>query len=280
MAGRDGRYHATHRSTAHRPRPPLSGESCPNRHRPSSEIGVDPADARADLTAWCKKAVRSKLRPFVVLAARTRNNFDGLIAAVEWGLSKSRPRRHQRQDPPDQQPSPRPPLRRISRRIDLPLPRWNHHPTTHTKVRGYVRLPRPQVWRGGCASTPKPAGHRRGRPSIGSGHGRGTPGRPDLHLHDLRHFANTLAASSGASTRELMVRLGHASSAAALRYQHATAERDRAIADRMDEMITGRLSKPVTLRVLKGAQSKCVIAVSTAPISGRWLTAKRTESNR
>ena len=50
-----------------------------------------------------------------------------------------------------------------------------------------------------------------------------------------------------------MVRLGHASPAAALRYQHATTDRDRAIADRMDEMITGRLSKPVTLRVLKGA---------------------------
>ena len=29
-----------------------------------------------------------------------------------------------------------------------------------------------------------------------------TDGREDLHLHDLRHFANTLAASAGASTRE------------------------------------------------------------------------------
>ena len=46
--------------------------------------------ASAYLTAWCKKAVRSKLRPFVVLAARIRNNVDGLIAADEWGLSNSR----------------------------------------------------------------------------------------------------------------------------------------------------------------------------------------------
>ena len=33
-------------------------------------------------------------------------------------------------------------------------------------------------------------------------------GRPDLHVHDCRHHANTLAASPGASTRELMSRLG------------------------------------------------------------------------
>jgi integrase len=62
-------------------------------------------------------------------------------------------------------------------------------------------------------------------------------GRDDLHFHDLRHFANTLAAAAGASTKELMLRLGHASPAAALRYQHATQDRDRAIADRMDAMI-------------------------------------------
>ena len=66
---------------------------------------------------------------------------------------------------------------------------------------------------------------------------RAEVGRDDLHFHDLRHFANTLAAAAGASTKELMARLGHASPAAALRYQHATQERDRAIADRMDAMI-------------------------------------------
>ncbi len=75
-------------------------------------------------------------------------------------------------------------------------------------------------------------------------------GRTDLHVHDLRHYANTLAASAGASTRELMVRLGHSSPAAALRYQHATAERDRVIADRMNEMIEGTAPSRVSLRVL------------------------------
>lgn len=52
----------------------------------------------------------------------------------------------------------------------------------------------------------------------------------DLHLHDLRHASNTWAATTGASTKELMARMGHACAAAALRYQHATADRDRAIA--------------------------------------------------
>ncbi|MCZ7535714.1 MAG: site-specific integrase [Acidimicrobiia bacterium] len=62
-------------------------------------------------------------------------------------------------------------------------------------------------------------------------------GVPDLHLHDLRHLAGTLAASTGAGTKELMYRLGHASQQAALRYQHATGERDRAIADALDSLI-------------------------------------------
>ncbi|MEO7836610.1 MAG: site-specific integrase [Acidimicrobiales bacterium] len=53
---------------------------------------------------------------------------------------------------------------------------------------------------------------------------------PHLHFHDLRHVANTLSAASGASTRELMHRMGHASPAAALRYQHATRDRDTATA--------------------------------------------------
>src|SRR5690625_1162840 len=47
-------------------------------------------------------------------------------------------------------------------------------------------------------------------------------GVPGLHFHDLRHTGNTLAASSGASTRDLMARMGHQSVDAALVYQHAT----------------------------------------------------------
>jgi integrase len=55
-------------------------------------------------------------------------------------------------------------------------------------------------------------------------------GRDDLRFHDLRHSGLTWSAATGASVAELMRRAGHASQAAALRYQHATNERDRAIA--------------------------------------------------
>jgi integrase len=58
-----------------------------------------------------------------------------------------------------------------------------------------------------------------------------------FRFHDLRHTGNTLAASSGASTRELMHRMGPASTRAALIYQHATSERDQEIAAAIDAWI-------------------------------------------
>jgi integrase len=58
-----------------------------------------------------------------------------------------------------------------------------------------------------------------------------------VHFHDLRHTGNHLAAASGASTRELMGRMGHASMRAALIYQHRTADRDRLIAVALDALI-------------------------------------------
>ncbi|WP_185734833.1 tyrosine-type recombinase/integrase [Micromonospora globispora] len=62
-------------------------------------------------------------------------------------------------------------------------------------------------------------------------------GQPQLHFHDLRHTGNTLAARTGASTRDLMARMGHDSFQAALIYQHATAEADRAIAQALHEAV-------------------------------------------
>lgn len=58
-----------------------------------------------------------------------------------------------------------------------------------------------------------------------------------LHFHDLRHTGNTLAASTGASTRELMARMGHSTARAALICQHASAERDRLIADALSDLV-------------------------------------------
>lgn len=62
-------------------------------------------------------------------------------------------------------------------------------------------------------------------------------GRSDLRFHDLRHAGLTYAASTGATTAELMHRAGHASPAAAMRYQHALRERDRRVAKSLDEVI-------------------------------------------
>ena len=56
-------------------------------------------------------------------------------------------------------------------------------------------------------------------------------------LHDLRHTGLTLAAATGATTAELMHRAGLSSTPAALRYQHATQDRDRVLADPIGEMI-------------------------------------------
>lgn len=64
-----------------------------------------------------------------------------------------------------------------------------------------------------------------------------------VHFHDLRHTGNHLASVSGASTRELMGRMGHSSMQAALIYQHHTADRDRGIAARIDSMVARSLRK-------------------------------------
>ncbi len=53
-------------------------------------------------------------------------------------------------------------------------------------------------------------------------------GLPGLHFHNLRHTGNT---------RDLMVRMGHDSIAAAIFYQHASREADRAIADHLQQQL-------------------------------------------
>lgn len=63
-----------------------------------------------------------------------------------------------------------------------------------------------------------------------------------LRFHDLRHTGNTLAAATGASTKELMSRVGHASPRAALIYQHATRDRDAAIAAALSDLVSTNVS--------------------------------------
>jgi integrase len=75
-------------------------------------------------------------------------------------------------------------------------------------------------------------------------------GLPGFHFHDLRHTGNTLAATTGASTRELMARMGHASMRAAVLYQHATSERDQQIAVALSELAQQHRTPAATVRQL------------------------------
>ena len=64
---------------------------------------------------------------------------------------------------------------------------------------------------------------------------RKAAGREDLTIHHLRHTALTIAGQHGATGAELQARAGHASQAAMAIYQHATLDRDKALAERIGE---------------------------------------------
>jgi Phage integrase family len=68
-------------------------------------------------------------------------------------------------------------------------------------------------------------------------------GLPTVHFHDLRHTGNTLTAHAGANLRELMARMGHSSTRAAMIYLHSTDERQRAIADALGDLAAGELAR-------------------------------------
>jgi integrase len=65
---------------------------------------------------------------------------------------------------------------------------------------------------------------------------RAVVGRDDLSFHDLRHTSDTLTAAQGATLPELMHRMGHSTPHSALRYLHATKDRDRVLGDALAEL--------------------------------------------
>jgi integrase len=65
-------------------------------------------------------------------------------------------------------------------------------------------------------------------------------GLPGLHFHDLRHSGNAFAARS-ANLRDLMSRMGHASTRAALIYQHTSPDREQEIGGAVSRMIEDAL---------------------------------------
>ena len=56
-----------------------------------------------------------------------------------------------------------------------------------------------------------------------------------VRFHDLRHFAATMFASTGASTKEIMSRGGWKSVAMVVRYEHASEERDAFLAQALNQ---------------------------------------------
>ena len=68
-------------------------------------------------------------------------------------------------------------------------------------------------------------------------------GLSGVHFHDLRHTGNTLSADAGANVRELMDRMGHSSTRAAMVYLHSTGDRQRKIADALSDLARAELAK-------------------------------------
>lgn len=66
---------------------------------------------------------------------------------------------------------------------------------------------------------------------------RTAAGIPWFKFHDLRHTGLTIFAQQGATLAELLHRGGHSDVDVALRYQHATRERDAALTARMDAAV-------------------------------------------
>ena len=112
---------------------------------------------------------------------------------------------------------------------------------------------------------------------------RGAADLPELHFHDLRHTGNTMAASQGASLKELMERMGHSSPRAALIYLHATRERDQKIAAGMGKLFadakkssanrTGASSRPT------GTRPQAGIVVTTRKLSKNALDRPRNHES-
>jgi len=70
-----------------------------------------------------------------------------------------------------------------------------------------------------------------------------TIGRREVRVHDLRHFGAVAAAQAGATTKELMDRLGHSTPAMSMRYQHVAKDRPAALAARMSKLAEGDQSE-------------------------------------
>lgn len=203
--------------------------------------GVERAPEREVITVaqvWeLADVVEPRYRALVLMAA-----FTGLRRGELFGLTRRRldllhktvTVAEQRQQLRDGTVIIGPPKTEAGRRT-LALPR-----AAHPRARGASRRLHPARGRraglhrgeGRAAPGPRVAGQ------VGKGAGRARPPGPPLPRSSS--CGQHLTAASGASTRDLMHRMGHVSPAAALRYQHATRDRDAAIAAALSDLIAPR----------------------------------------
>jgi hypothetical protein len=85
-------------------------------------------------------------------------------------------------------------------------------------------------------------------------------------FHDLRHAGNHLVAEAGPTLRELMERMGHASSPAALIYLHSTDDRQRALAEAIEQRARDGAGESCGTPVARDGQTD---EGGEAPIRGR-----------
>ena len=71
-------------------------------------------------------------------------------------------------------------------------------------------------------------------------------GLPAIHFHDLRHTGNQFAADEGANLRELMDRMGHSTTRAAMAYLHGSDERQQVIADALSSRAAAEMGRSET----------------------------------
>ncbi|MFG2618006.1 tyrosine-type recombinase/integrase [Streptomyces sp. NPDC048507] len=93
---------------------------------------------------------------------------------------------------------------------------------------------------------------------------RRTIGRTDLRFYDLRHTGAKFSAETGASIRQIMHRMGHKTTRAALIYQSHSSQEDRDVAGRMESQRPGT--------VIDLTARRAVWLSPSCPISPRGLS--------
>ena len=90
-------------------------------------------------------------------------------------------------------------------------------------------------------------------------------GRTDLTIHDLRHSGLTWSAATGAPLAELMRRGGHKDSRAAVRYQQATRDSGKVLADALAALASHELPSDKRVEALPTESNGTAALDTTEP---------------